>query len=93
MRCCYCICFRPYSVVDTPAHALFGVVTSCFAAVLEMERNDGSGFQPLPFHYQEIAHCLFTAGTQEALPKEVFGDEQGRVCAPFQTSSNSSRIA
>jgi GINS complex subunit 2 len=47
--------------------------------VLELERQDPSSFQPLPFHYQEVAHCLFTAGTQESLPREVFGDEQGRV--------------
>ena len=47
--------------------------------MLDLERQDSSSFQPLPFHYQEIAHCLFTAGTQESLPKEVFGDEQGRV--------------
>ena len=26
-----------------------------------------------------MAHCLFTAGHQESLPKEVFGDEQSRV--------------
>lgn len=49
------------------------------AAVLELERGDPGSFQPLPFHYQEVAHCLFTAGHQESLPKEVFGDEQGRV--------------
>jgi len=47
--------------------------------VLDLERQDPSSFQPLPFHYQEVAYCLFTAGTQESLPKEVFGDEQGRV--------------
>ena len=49
------------------------------AAVLDLERQDPGSFQPLPFHYQEIAHFLFTAGTQESLPKEVFGDNQGRV--------------
>jgi hypothetical protein len=51
----------------------------CVAAVLENERQDPASFQPLPYHYQEVAHCLFTAGTQESLPREVFGDEQGRV--------------
>lgn len=50
-----------------------------YAAVLDLERQDPGSFQPLPFHYQEIAHFLFTAGTQESLPKEVFGDNQGRV--------------
>lgn len=48
-------------------------------AVLDLERSDPGSFQPLPFHYQEIAHFLFTAGTQESLPKEVFGDDAGRV--------------
>jgi len=50
-----------------------------FPGVLELERQDPSSFQPLPFHYQEVAHSLFTAGTQESLPREVFGDEQARV--------------
>lgn len=49
------------------------------AAVLELERSEPGNFQPLPFHYQEIAQFLFTAGTQESLPKEVFGDEEARV--------------
>eukprot|EP00889_Picochlorum_renovo_P008493 jgi/Picre1/35523/NNA_002984.t1 len=47
--------------------------------VLELERSEPGNFQPLPFHYQEIAQFLFTAGTQESLPKEVFGDEEARV--------------
>lgn len=50
-----------------------------YAAVLENERQDPASFQPLPYHYQEVAHCLFTAGTQESLPREVFGDDQGRI--------------
>lgn len=49
------------------------------AAVLELERQDPSSFQPLPFHYQELAHALFTGGVADALPREVFGDEAGRV--------------
>lgn len=49
------------------------------AAILEHERDDPASFQPLPYHYQEISHCLFTAGTQESLPREVFGDEHGRI--------------
>lgn len=40
-------------------------------AVLALERQDASAFQPLPFHYIEIAHLLFTAGTDAALPAEV----------------------
>lgn len=50
-----------------------------YAAALDQERQEPGSFQPLPFHYQEIAHFLFTAGTQESLPKEVFGDDEGRV--------------
>jgi hypothetical protein len=38
--------------------------------VLELERQDASAFQPLPFHYIEIAHFLF----QEVMAREVFGD-------------------
>eukprot|EP00887_Chlorella_sp_A99_P006366 scaffold3.g6366.t1 len=50
-------------------------------AVLALERQDASAFQPLPFHYIEarIAHFLFTAGTDAALPAEVFGDALARV--------------
>lgn len=52
---------------------------SFLAAVLELERQDSTSFQPLPFHYQEVAHCLFTAGIQESLPREVFGDEHVKI--------------
>lgn len=46
-----------------------------FAEVLELERQDSSAFQPLPFHYIEIAHFIFQSGVEDALSKEVFGDE------------------
>ena len=42
-------------------------------AVLGLERQDASAFQPLPFHYIEVAHFLFTSGTDGNLPQEVFG--------------------
>ena len=58
----------------TPTNATY----TC-AAVLDLERSDSGSFQPLPFHYQEIAHFLFTAGKQESLPKEVFGDQEAAV--------------
>ena len=48
-------------------------------AVLALERQDASAFQPLPFHYVELAHFLFTAGTDGNLPQEVFGDDLARV--------------
>ncbi|KAL4426521.1 hypothetical protein ABPG77_008379 [Micractinium sp. CCAP 211/92] len=48
-------------------------------AVLGLERQDASAFQPLPFHYIEVAHFLFTSGTDGNLPQEVFGDELARV--------------
>ena len=48
-------------------------------AVLGLERQDASAFQPLPFHYVEVAHFLFTAGTDGNLPQEVFGDDLARV--------------
>lgn len=47
--------------------------------VLELERGEPGAFQPLPFHYVEIAHFLFTAGKQESLPKQVFEDREGKV--------------
>ena len=47
--------------------------------VLALERQDASAFQPLPFHYIEVAQFLFTAGTDAALPAEVFGEELPRV--------------
>lgn len=47
--------------------------------VLEEERSDPAAFQPLPFHHIEIAHCLFTAGIDEALPQEVFGENLPQV--------------
>jgi GINS complex subunit 2 len=47
--------------------------------VLDLERGDPLSFQPLPFHYQEIAQFLFTAGTQESLPKAVFDDKEAKV--------------
>jgi len=47
--------------------------------VLELERAEPGTFQPLPFHYQEISQFLFTAGTEESLPKEVFEDKEGKV--------------
>jgi GINS complex subunit 2 len=47
--------------------------------VLELERGEPGAFQPLPFHYIEIAQFLFTAGMQESLPKQVFEDEEGKV--------------
>lgn len=49
------------------------------AAILELERQDPSSFQPLPFHYQEIAHTLFTAGDHASLPREVFGDNHQKI--------------
>ncbi|KAI3435894.1 hypothetical protein D9Q98_001952 [Chlorella vulgaris] len=48
-------------------------------AVLGLERQDASAFQPLPSHYIEVAHFLFTSGTDGNLPQEVFGDELSRV--------------
>lgn len=45
------------------------------AEVLELERQDASAFQPLPFHYIEVAHFIFQSGVEDALAKEVFGDE------------------
>jgi hypothetical protein len=50
-------------------------------AVLGLERQDASAFQPLPFHYIEVAHFLFTSGTDGNLPQEVFGDDLARVRA------------
>ena len=47
--------------------------------MLALERRDSAAFQPLPFHYVEMAHSLFTAGTDEALPAEVFGGDVSRV--------------
>lgn len=47
--------------------------------VLDLERGDPLSFQPLPFHYQEIAQFLFTAGTQESLPKAVFEEKEAKV--------------
>jgi len=47
--------------------------------VLELERGEPGAFQPLPFHYIEITHFLFTAGTQESLPKQVFEEKEGKV--------------
>lgn len=47
--------------------------------VLELERGEPGAFQPLPFHYIEIAHFLFTAGKQESLPKQVFEEKEGKV--------------
>ena len=47
--------------------------------VLDLERGDPLSFQPLPFHYQEIAQFLFTAGTQESLPRAVFEEKEGKV--------------
>ncbi|GAB4821862.1 hypothetical protein N2152v2_008908 [Parachlorella kessleri] len=43
--------------------------------VLELERQDASAFQPLPFHYIEVAHFLLQEGVHEMLAREVFGDE------------------
>ncbi|PSC71362.1 DNA replication complex GINS PSF2 [Micractinium conductrix] len=48
-------------------------------AVLGLERQDASAFQPLPFHYIEVAYFLFTSGTDGNLPQEVFGDDLARV--------------
>lgn len=48
-------------------------------AVLALERQDASAFQPLPFHYIEVARFLFTAGTDGHLAQEVFGEELARV--------------
>jgi GINS complex subunit 2 len=48
-------------------------------AVLNNERTEPGAFQPLPFHYIEVAHFLFTSGTDGNLPQEVFGDELARV--------------
>ena len=45
------------------------------AEVLELERQDASAFQPLPFHYIEVAHFLLQEGVHEMLAREVFGDE------------------
>lgn len=65
---------------NIPCLHIFSIIhPSLRPGVLELERQDPSSFQPLPFHYQEVAHSLFTAGTQESLPREVFGDEQARV--------------
>lgn len=47
--------------------------------VLELERGEPGAFQPLPFHYVEITNFLFTAGTQESLPKQVFEEKEGKV--------------
>ncbi|KAL6777179.1 hypothetical protein ACKKBF_B20455 [Auxenochlorella protothecoides x Auxenochlorella symbiontica] len=48
-------------------------------AVLNLDRRDATAFQPLPFHYIEIAHFLFTAGTDEALASGIFGDNLTRI--------------
>lgn len=68
-----------YRLSDIVSEAYVTFKLTVNAAVLELERQDPSSFQPLPFHYQEVAQCLFTAGHQESLPKEVFGDEQARI--------------
>jgi hypothetical protein len=49
------------------------------AEVYKLERADEQSFQPLPFHYIEVAHLLFTAGSTDALSRQVFGEEQQRV--------------
>lgn len=53
-------------------------------AVLNLDRRDATAFQPLPFHYIEIAHFLFTAGTDEALASGIFGDNLTRVSLGLQ---------
>ena len=59
---------------------LFSIpVSFLFVAVLDLERQDSTSFQPLPFHYQEVAHSIFTAGIKESLPREVFGDEHVKI--------------
>lgn len=49
------------------------------AALLALDKRDATAFQKLPFHYIEIAHFLFTRGTDEALAAGVFGDKLARV--------------
>ncbi|KDD73094.1 hypothetical protein H632_c2544p0, partial [Helicosporidium sp. ATCC 50920] len=46
--------------------------------VLNLERQEASVFQPLPFHYIEIAHFLFTGDRDEALAASVFGQHVTR---------------
>lgn len=49
------------------------------AAVLALDRRDAAAFQPLPFHYIEVAHFLFTSGTDEAMASGMFGENLTRV--------------
>ena len=49
------------------------------AALLALDKRDATAFQKLPFHYIEIAHFLFTRGTDESLAAGVFGDKLARV--------------
>ena len=48
------------------------------AVVEELERDRSDAFQPLPFHYVEIAHLLFTHA------KDTFGGDFYRVRGPSQ---------
>ena len=61
-------------------------------AVLGLERQDASAFQPLPFHYIEVAHFLFTSGTDGNLPQEVFGDDLARVRARLAVAGCGLRV-
>ena len=50
-------------------------------AVLGLERQDASAFQPLPFHYIEVGHlrlCRLAWGAGAG-----GGIETGRACAPY----------
>ena len=47
-----------FAFADSPLHTISMFITERLTEVLEMERDAPREFQPLPFHYVEIARLL-----------------------------------